>query len=199
MLHIVDAISMFITDEVDMTRQNIDALIISSHKGLALPPGLSMVILAPAALGRIRSGKSYYFNFKTYLEDGLRGQPPFTPAVNIVLQLHARLQQIVAGSIEAEMEKARAAAEYFRSSIRGLPLRCFSRFMPNAMTALSPTDGRKAHAIVEALSARYDIAVAPNGGELRDHVFRVAHMGDMTRPYVDVLISALKDYYGVSE
>jgi len=197
LLHIVDAISMFITDEVDMVRQNIDALIISSQKGLALPPGLSMVIMAPTALQKIKQGKSYYFNFLPYLADGRRGQTPFTPAVTIILQLHARLAQIVADSVEAEIRKAKEIAEYFRSSIAGLPLRLFSRFMPNAMTALSPTDGRKAYAIVQDLASGYNIFVAPNSGELRDQVFRVSHMGDMTIPYVDVLIHALKQYYGV--
>jgi aspartate aminotransferase-like enzyme len=196
-LHIVDAISMFITDEVDMVRQNIDALIISSQKGLALPPGISMVILAPSAIGKITPGRSYYFNFLSYLADGHRGQTPFTPAVTIILQLHARLTQIVADSVEAEIRKAKKIADYFRNSIAGLSLRPFSRFMPNAMTALSPTDGRKAYAIVQDLSSRYNIIVAPNSGALRDQVFRVSHMGDMTISYVDVLIDALNDYYGV--
>lgn len=198
-LHIVDAISMFITDEVDMVGQNIDVMIISSQKGLALPPGLSMVIMTPSAMEKIKPGRSFYFNFLSYLTDGLRGQPPFTPAVNIILQLHARLKQIVTNSVDLEIEKAREIAEYFRSSISGLPLKFFSRFMPNAMTALSPTDGKNAYIIVENLSSKYDIAVAPNSGDLKDHVFRVAHMGDMTTSYVDVLIHALKDYYGVIE
>lgn len=196
-LHIVDAISMFITDEVDMVRQNIDALIISSQKGLALPPGISMVIVAPSAIRKIKPGRSYYFNFLSYLADGRRGQTPFTPAVTIILQLHARLTQIVADSVDAEIRKAKEIAEYFRSAIAGMPLRLFSGFMPNAMTALSPTDGKKAYEIVQDLISRYNIVVAPNSGELRDKVFRVSHMGDMTKPYVDVLINALKDYYGV--
>ncbi len=41
-LFIVDAISSFLCDEIDMKKQNIDALLISSNKGLALSPGLSM-------------------------------------------------------------------------------------------------------------------------------------------------------------
>jgi aspartate aminotransferase-like enzyme len=39
--------------------------------------------------------------------------------------------------------------------------------------------------------------VCPNGGAERDLIFRVSHMGDMTRAYTDVLINALYDYYGV--
>jgi aspartate aminotransferase-like enzyme len=197
MLHIVDAISMFVTDEVNMIDQCIDALIISSHKGLALPPGMSMVILSPKAQARIGHATSYYFDFRRALDDGARGQTPFTPAVTIMLQLHARLQQIARDTVQHEIDKAKGIANYFREHVAAWPLEFFSRFMPNAMTALKTTDGQSALDIVEMLSARHNVVVAPCGGALQDVVFRVSHMGDMTKDYVDVLIGALDQLYGV--
>lgn len=197
LLNIVDAISMFVTDRINMTDQHIDALIISSHKGLALPPGVSMVILSPRASSRIGQAKSLYFNFRNYLEDGIRGQTPFTPAVTILLQLHARLKQIELDTLQHEIDKANRIANYFRKHIRSWPLGLYSRFMPNAMTALTPTNGESALNIVKHLAERCNIIVAPNGGALKDTVFRVSHMGDMTTEYVDVLIDALDHYYGV--
>ncbi|MBL6985806.1 MAG: alanine--glyoxylate aminotransferase family protein [Methylobacter sp.] len=199
LLHIVDAISMFVTDEINMTDQHIDALIISSHKGLALPPGLSMVILSPRAIERVgHHAKSLYFNFRNYLEDGLRGQPPFTPAVTILLQLHARLKQIERDTLNHEIDKTSRIAEYFRKHVSSWPLGLYSRFMPNAMTALTPTNDESALDIVKYLAEQCHIFVAPNGGALKDTVFRVSHMGDMTTDYVDVLIDALDHYYGVT-
>ena len=53
MLYIVDAISMLVTDALDMQQSNIDVVIASSQKGLALPPGLTMLILAPNALKKV--------------------------------------------------------------------------------------------------------------------------------------------------
>ena len=47
LLFIVDAISSFIADEIDMREMGIDVLIISSQKALALAPGISNVILSP--------------------------------------------------------------------------------------------------------------------------------------------------------
>lgn len=198
LLHIVDAISLFVTDAIDMAAQNIDALIVSSHKGLALPPGMSMVILSPQALARINPAKSYYFDFRGYLVDGLRGQTPFTPTVTIMLQLHARLKQIAHDGLPHEIAKAKRIAGYFRAHVGAWPLDFYSRFMPNAMTALTPTNGDSAQTIVKTLSEQYGITVAPNGGALKDKVFRVSHMGDMTEEYVDVLIGALDHYYGVT-
>lgn len=195
-LNIVDAISMFVTDRLDMCYHNIDALIISSHKGLALPPGLSMVILSPKAIKKVNSKHQLYFDFNAYLNDGQRGQTPFTPAVSIILQLQARLDQILNDSIDSQIEKAREIALYFRESIKNLPLKAFNDFMPNALTTLTPTDGRSASTIVKDLDEKYNIVVAPNGGELKDKIFRVSHMGDMTKEYTDILIEALFNYYG---
>ena len=197
MLNIVDAISMFITDEIDMIKHNIDALIISSHKGLALPPGLSMVILSPKAINKINPKHQLYFDFNSYLNDGRRGQTPFTPAITIILQLQDRLRDVVNKGIGYSNKQAKDIAIYFRQNIEDLPLVLYSLYMPNAMTTLSPTDGKKAIEIVNILEKRYNCVVAPNGGELKDKIFRVSHMGAMTIEYTDILIDSLYDYYKI--
>lgn len=198
LLYIVDAISMLVTDPVDMQSSHIDVVIASSQKGLALPPGLTMVILAPSAIERVQDVQSLYFNFKDYLSNGERGQTPYTPAVTIMLQLEARLNQINRrGGVEQSIKSAKAIAEYFRESIKDLPLKAYTEFMPNAMTTLTPTDGKSAMDIVNALEDGYKVMVCPNGGAERDIIFRVSHMGDMTRAYTDVLINALYDCYKI--
>jgi len=198
MLYIVDAISMLVTDPLDMQESGIDVVIASSQKGLALPPGLTMVILAPRALEKVQEIKSLYFNFKDYLSNGERGQTPYTPAVTIMLQLEARLNQIKRrGGVQQSITRAKDIAEYFRESIKGLPLKEYTPYMPNAMTTLTPTDGKSAMEIVNGLEEGYKVMVCPNGGAERDIIFRVSHMGDMTKAYTDVLIDALYDYYGI--
>ena len=199
LLYLVDAISMLVTDPLDMQQSNIDVVIASSQKGLALPPGLTMVILAPTALAKLQDINSLYFNFKDYLANGERGQTPYTPAVTIMLQLQARLRQIEErGCIAASIAQAKEIAEYFRESIKDLPLKAYTPYMPNAMTTLTPTDGRSAMDIVNDLENDYKIVVCPNGGPERDKVFRVSHMGEMTIAYTDILIDALHDYYAVT-
>ena len=196
LLNIVDAISMFVTDPIDMQQHNIDVVIASSQKGLALPPGLTMLVLSPKALERVHEIQSLYFNFPDYLSNGERGQSPYTPAVTIMLQLLERLEQIERdGGVEASIRKAHDIALYFREKINGLPLGKYSPYMPNAMTTLSPTDGKSAMAIVKDMEERYKIMICPNGGALKDTVFRVSHMGAMTTAYTDVLVAALRDYY----
>jgi len=195
---IVDAISMLVTDPLDMVAQNIDVLIASSQKGLALPPGLTMVILSPRAIERLKDVDNLYFNFKDYLKNGERGQTPYTPAVTIILQLQARLNQIKRdGGVDSTIKRAKEIAEHFRKEIKRLPLKFYSKHMPNAMTTLTPTDNRSAFEIVQDLEDRYRVMVCPNGGKLKDKIFRVSHMGDMDIEYIDVLIDAMYDYYGI--
>lgn len=198
MFYIVDAISMLVTDPLDMQKSNIDVVIASSQKGLALPPGLTMVILAPTAIAKVQDISSLYFNFKDYLSNGERGQTPYTPAVTIMLQLEERLSQIKReGGLVQSIANTKEIAEYFRDSINSLPLKAYTPYMPNAMTTLTPTDGKSALDIVNALEDGYKVMVCPNGGEERDVIFRVSHMGEMTKEYTDVLIDALFDYYGM--
>ena len=199
MLFIVDSISMLVTDPLDMQQSNIDVCIASSQKGLALPPGLTMVILAPNAISKLQNINSLYFNFKDYLTNGERGQTPYTPAVTIMLQLEARLNQIKKrGGVAQSIAHAKEIAHYFRKNIKALPLKEYTPYMPNAMTTLTPSDGKSAMDIVNALEENYKVMVCPNGGAERDRVFRVSHMGEMTKEYTDILINALHDYYGVT-
>lgn len=199
MLYIVDAISMLVTDPLDMQKSNIDVVIASSQKGFALPPGLTMVALNPKAQQKLQDIRSLYFNFKDYLKNGERGQTPYTPAVTIMLQLEARLNQIKQrGGVSQSIASAKEIANYFRQSIKALPLKEYTPYMPNAMTTLTPTDGKSAMDIVNDLEEKYKVMVCPNGGPERELVFRVSHMGEMTKEYTDILIDALHDYYGVA-
>ena len=118
---------------------------------------------------------------------------PYTPPVGTMLQLHTRLKHIVDnGGLNAELSRAKKVAEYFRSNIKDLPYRLFSRSMPNAVTALTPTNGRSAYDVVVELIEKHNIFVCPNGGALKDMVFRVSHMGDVDTSYTDRLLTALR-------
>ena len=70
--------------------------------------------------------------------------------------------------------------------------------MPSAMTTLMPTDGKSALDIVNDMESRYKIMICPNGGEQKNEIFRVSHMGEMTVEYTNILIEALRDYYSSS-
>lgn len=182
LLLVVDAIGSFLADPLSMTRQGIDALIFSSQKGLALPPGMSFVVLSDRAIQRISAAapRSYYLDLGRHLTDMQRGQTPFTPAIGIVRQLERRLARILEQEPSAIITATRRLAEDFRQQLAGLPLRIFPECPSNAVTALEPTDDRKPEYYVRQLVEHYDLFVCPNGGKLKTRIFRVAHLGDLT-------------------
>lgn len=93
---IIDAISAFIADELDMTEFGVAAVITGSQKALAVQPDISLIALATTALERIETNKEVcmYLSLKRALKNGERGQTPFTPAVTTLLQINKRLRMI---------------------------------------------------------------------------------------------------------
>jgi len=65
------------------------------------------------------------------------------------------------------------------------------------MTTLKPTDGKLAYKIVEDFEKKYNIILTPSGGELKDKLIRISHMGNMDKKYVNILINNMYKYYGV--
>jgi aspartate aminotransferase-like enzyme len=198
LLNIVDGISTFVCDKLDMAQQNIDTLILSSNKGLALPPALGIVILSPKAIDRLYSHNSIYFDFKEYLSNMKRGQTPFTPPISIIKQLHFRLKELDNIGIANSIKEKYDLAQYFRENIKDLPFEFYVKEMPNGMTTLTPTDKKSAYKIVEDFEKNYNIILTPSGAELKDKLIRISHMGYMDKKYIDVLIDALYKYYGAN-
>ncbi len=194
---IVDAISSFIADELDMASSGADAVITGAQKALGLAPGLAIVALSPKGVERTENSKAkiMYLNLKSALKDGERGQTPFTPAVGVILQLNARLKNIVErGGIGSERAKIKELAEHFRAGIKDLPLEVKSESLSNAVTPIRPKNV-SAYKIFEILKDEYKIWVCPNGGELKDALFRVGHIGDLNVTDNQILIDALHDLY----
>lgn len=192
---VVDAISSFLCDSIHMETMAIDILITSSQKALALAPGLSMLVLGPRAVARARAlhVASHYFALSRYLDDGARGQTPFTPAVSIILQLHQRLVSIEEAGVQRETDRCARLAHHFRSSIRRLPLRVFPEVPSSALTALQPVGERSALGIYSSLRSQFGLVVTPSGGELTHTLFRVGHMGNITEGDLDLVANALQE------
>ena len=192
---VVDAISSFLADPLDMKKYGVDVVIIGSQKALACPPGISIMVLSERAVNRINNSKvkSLYFNLKRALKDGERGQTPFTPAVGILRQINTRLREINNnGGWKSEVTKVANIAEDFRNRIVGMPFEIVSESLSNAVTPLHPLN-TSAYKIFEVLKNEYNIWVCPNGGEFADRIFRVGHIGNLSVDDNSKLIEALKN------
>ncbi len=191
---IVDAISSFLADSYDMEKTGADVTLTGSQKALACAPGVSVAVLSPRGLKRtekIDSG-SMYLDFKSHLKNGERGQTPFTPAVGTLLQINARLKAIKeSGGVKTENDRIKSLAEYFRGKIKGLPFDIQTDSLSYAVTPLYPKNA-SAYEIFSELKDNYGIWVCPNGGEFKDKIFRVGHIGANSFEAYDELVAALQ-------
>ena len=192
---IVDTISTFLTDPFDMEALGADILITGSQKALACPPGIAIMVLSKRALNRVEETKCkcQYFDLKLALKNMDRGQTPWTPAVGILRQINVRLKEIDNnGGVEGEIARTAALANYFREQIKGLPFEIVSESLSNAVTPLHPTTA-SAYDIFLKIKDEYGMWICPNGGDLKDKVFRVGHIGYLQKQDYDKLIDAFKD------
>lgn len=194
---IVDAISSFLCDPFDMTSIGAGVMITGSQKALACAPGISIVALAPSALKRIDENKCccQYLDFKLALKNMDRGQTPWTPAVSILRQINVRLKEIDSmGGAKAEIDRCADLARYFRDKLVefNLPFEIVSESLSNAVTPLHPTT-QSAYEIFLKIKDEYGMWICPNGGNMKDLIFRVGHIGYLQKKDYDKLIAAFLD------
>lgn len=194
---IVDAISSFLCDPFNMAEVDAGVMITGSQKALACAPGIAVMALAPSALERIEKTKCrcQYLDLKLALKNMERGQTPWTPAVGVLRQINVRLKEIEAmGGAEVEIARCAGLARYFRDKLveYDLPFEIISESLSNAVTPLHPTTV-SAYDIFLKLKDEYGMWICPNGGDMKDTVFRVGHIGYLDYQDYDKLIAAFLD------
>jgi len=90
------------------------------QKSLALAPGLAIIILSERIYNeRIKNSpsKTLYFDFNSYINNGSRGQTPFTPAVRVMLELHDMLCRIKEKGLNEKLLEVKTIASDFRKRL----------------------------------------------------------------------------------
>lgn len=89
-LFIVDAISSFLSEDVRVDEWDLDVVLVSSQKGLSLPPGLGLLSVSKKAeqFCCASTFPKYYFDVKTELDRQItKHQTRFTPATQVIMCL----------------------------------------------------------------------------------------------------------------
>ena len=194
LIFVIDAISSFLADELDMDKYGVDATILSSQKALSLAPGLSIVSLSEKMLKRVEEidSGSIYFDFKDYLKNAERGQTPFTPAVRIIIELEDIIREFEEKGIDNIIEDTHEIAAYFRKRITEIGLSYPEYPLSNALTpVIFPDDN--AETVYRRLIDEYGFTVNPSGGEYAKSMFRVSHVGNHSIETTEELILAIEN------
>lgn len=185
---VVDAVSSFLSEPLDMDACGIDVLVTSSQKGLNIQPGLSIVLLSAHLNDFEFAHRSYYFDFAENLRNLTRGQTPYSPATMLFLQLQERLRRLIAtGGAEANIERVARRARHFRELCDKYGWERPAETPANCITGFFVR--RNADRLFREMIAR-GYFIMPGGTPA---YFRVAHLGEQTDAQLDALAAAIHE------
>lgn len=188
---VVDVISTFLAEPLDMGALDIDICITSTQKGLNIPPGLSILFFSPKLDGYTFNHKGYYWDFDDNFANLKRGQTPFSPATILYLQLHARLNQLVEeGGENKNIADVRHRALHFRALCQKYGWNVPAENPSYAITGFQTKDTAD-RVIFKGLIEEYDTYIMPGG---IPGFYRVSHMGLQSDEDLDRLAAAIHEF-----
>ena len=188
---VVDVISTFLADPLDMDKYGIDICITSTQKGLNIPPGLSVLFFSRNLEGYQFNHKGYYWDFDNNLSNLKRGQTPFSPATILFLQLNARLRQLrEQGGEDVNISRIRHSAEVFRALCAKYGWEVPAEVKSNAITGFQTKDTAE-RKIFRGLIDKYDTYIMPGG---KPGFYRVSHMGLQTDKDLEELAERIHEF-----
>lgn len=201
-LVLVDAVSSFGGTLLPFDRWQLDLMLTSSQKAMALPPGIAFCAAGERLMERARQvrGRGWYFDFVTLDKALQKSTTPATPAIPLMRALSVQLDHIFAEGVEHRFARharlARRTQEWATS--RGFALMAEEGYRSSTVTTVTNTLGIKVDALNDAL-APLGMEISNGYGAYKDKAFRIAHMGEVTDEDLERLLAAIDDFLGISE
>lgn len=190
---LVDAISSLGAEPVPL--RLIDLCVGSAGKCLHGYPGLSFVLVAKRLRPRLSAGpaRSFYLDLRTTLAAQEAGEPPFTPAVPLIQAFDAALGELLRHGVSARIRDYRARAAFLRRGFDRLGLAPLAprALQGHTLTALRLPPGVSYAALHDAMK-RAGYVIYAGQSRFRGTMFRIAHMGALSRSDLRGLLRALQ-------
>ena len=193
-LVLVDAVSSLGGIPVRVDEWGLDVCLASVQKGLALPPGITVVAVSKQALERAKKHpyRGVYFDLVQYKEKADEVSVPSTPSIPHFYALAAQLDRIVRQeTLEARYERHRfmrditlqRTAKYARPAADPEHASC-------TVTALQPV--RKPDEIRAEMKKR-GFTLGGGYGDWKESTFRIGHMGDVSIDDLNAMLDVLEE------
>jgi aspartate aminotransferase-like enzyme len=185
-LLVVDAITGLGTTHLDVDRWGVDFIIGGSQKALMVPPGVAYCAVSERAWRHMEKATSprFYFDLRKERKAAAKGESAYTPPTSLFAALGAALQFIrsmgngdLAKGRDALIDNAELCAAMTRAGAQALGLKLFANSPGAALTAISSPDGIDSGKIIKEFRESFDAVVANGQGEMKGHLFRIAHIG----------------------
>ncbi|HET7558676.1 MAG TPA: alanine--glyoxylate aminotransferase family protein [Limnochordia bacterium] len=195
-LIVVDAVSIAGGAPLEMDAWGLDVVVAGSQKCLMIPPGLGFIALNERAWARAAGSPSprYYLDPVRHKKAAMKGQTPYTPNTQLIVQLAAALDLIESEGLPAVFARHRLLRAMVRAggAALGCPPFVDERWASPTLTAFLPPDGVRVPALTAALRERFGVEIVGGQGELAATIFRIGHMGYVTPADMIVALAALE-------
>jgi alanine-glyoxylate transaminase/serine-glyoxylate transaminase/serine-pyruvate transaminase len=204
-LCLVDAVSSLGGTDYAMDEWGIDVTISASQKGLGGVPGIAVVAVGSRAWTAITSQperpRSWYLDLRRwqwYVENWGDWHPfPVTMPTSVILGLRAALQSLVREGLDQRLQRYEVLAARLRNGLKemGMQTAVEEKAMAPVLTAVWMPEGVQSSDLVRYVAREHGIKITTGFGSLKEHVFRVGHMGAvLTVGDIDSLLAAIKQF-----
>jgi 2-aminoethylphosphonate-pyruvate transaminase len=193
---LVDAISSLGGELLDVKTEHIDWCMGTANKCLEGVPGISFVCAPKAKIEALASGpkRTYYLDVHSqYIAQERSKAPAFTPAVQTFLALDEALDLMLAEGVARRTARYGALASELRAGLEELGLRLLlpAEQRCNTLTAIYLPAGIAYEPLHDRLKAAGFVIYAGQDA-LRQNVFRLANMGQITSADMARFLQALR-------
>jgi aspartate aminotransferase-like enzyme len=193
-LVLVDAVSSLGGMPVLVDEWKLDVCLASVQKGLALPPGITVVTTSEPALERARKHpyRGTYFDFLEYKKKADDDSVPSTPSIPLIYGLERQLEDMLRKeTLEARFARHRVMRDMtIERTARYATIAGRREHASVTVSALRPS--KSADTIRSAMKKR-GYTLGGGYGEWKESTFRIGHMGDITIESLAAMLDMLDE------
>ena len=194
----VDAVSSLAGSKIEMDAWDVDFLLTSSQKCLAMPPGLALAGVTDRSLEKAAtvSNRGWYFDLLLMEKHRVKNSTAMTPAVSMVYALDFQLDRILAEGLDARFARHSAMSQrvYNWGGEHGLPPLVDASCRSKTVAVLKNDRGLDIGELNKFLMDKYQMRIANGYGDMKNKTFRVATMGETTIDDVNALLAAMEEF-----
>ncbi|MFQ5521604.1 MAG: pyridoxal-phosphate-dependent aminotransferase family protein [Candidatus Methylomirabilia bacterium] len=197
-LFLVDSISGLGGEALELRAQGVDLCVGTANKCIQGVPGLAFILVTHEEVARVATipAGSVYLNLYSHWQAQEKGEPLFTPAVQVAYALDEALAELLEETVPGRIARYASAAAILREGFARLGLSCLlpAPLRGNTITALELPPGVSYVWLHDQLKAQGFVIYAGQGA-LANRIFRVANMGEVSleeyRQFLTVLAATL--------
>lgn len=198
-LSIVDAVSSFGGESLNVDAWGLDVVLSGSQKVLSGPAGLSTVTLSQRAVERIKGRTtpipSFYANLSIWLDLYEKKSFPYTQPVQMLIALEKAVERL---DVETLKEQHELYAEAVRGTFKQLGFELYALdHESNTVTTVLLPPGVDFKTLFNHMKTVHGILIGGGFNFLENRIFRIGHMGEnLSEEKLAAALDALQACFG---